>query len=248
MLISATTLLNQAWKIYKKRFKVFFGIITLSVIIPLLLVFFLMLGLSLLSLSAVLLNGLGFATIILSVALIFGSIVIQLWSQAALLCAIKDREENISIKESYRRGWNKIISYFWVSFLSGIIITGGIFLFFVPGLIFFIWFSLASFVFISENKKGWSALMASKEYVRGNWWGIFWRFLFIGTIAYLFLYSFNVLAIFTVVSVIDIKKIYFYIGYLLLAPMVTIYLFLIYENLKKINSTDSVVQEIEAKK
>ncbi len=174
------------------------------------------------------------------------SFVSQLWSQVALLYAIKDREENIGIKESYHRGWGKITSYFWISFLSGFIIAGGAFLFFVPGLILFIWFSLASFVLISENKKGWSALMASKGYVRGNWWQLFWRFLFIGTIIWLFFYLINVIS--GLVTVLDIGDILFCVGYLLLIPIVTIYLFLIYESLKKTRNDDSVYQELERKK
>ena len=245
-MLSAKILLDQAWEIYKKRFKVFLGIVILPVIVLPLFVFFLMLGAILLSSNSTFLNGLGLAVLILSAVLTLGGIIIQLWSQIALLYAIKDREENIGIKESYRRGWGKIISYFWVSFLSGIIITGGLFLFFVPGLIFFIWFSLASFVFISENKKGWSALLASKKYVRGNWLGVFWRFLCIAVISWLFFYLLTILASF--VAVPAIEKIYFYVGYVLLTPMVTIYSFLIYENLKKIHSGDSVVQAFEAKK
>ena len=70
-----------------------------------------------------------------------------------------------------------------------------------------------------------------------------WWFLFIGTIAYLFLYLFNALAVFT--DVLVIEKIYICIGYTLLTPMVTIYLFLIYENLKRINLTSSAVKNIE---
>ncbi|KKR53597.1 MAG: hypothetical protein UT90_C0006G0009 [Parcubacteria group bacterium GW2011_GWA1_40_21] len=246
LLINAKILLDQAWGIYKKRLRVFLGIMAFPIFASLLLTAFLLLDVSLLRAHSAFFNMLGLGILILSGFLTLGVIVIQLWSQIALLYAIKDREENIGIKESYRRGWSKIISYFWVSFLSGIIIAGGTFLFFVPGLIFFIWFSLASFVFISENKKGWAALAASKDYVKGNWRAVFWRFLFIGIIAYLFLYLFNALAVFTDTLVID--KIYIYIGYALLTPMVTIYSFLIYENLKKIHSSDLVVQSVELKK
>ena len=246
MLLSAKTLLDQAWEIYKKRLRVFIGIMVFPVFASLLLTAFFLLDASLLRVHSAFFNMIGLVILILSGFLTLAVIVIQLWSQIALLCAIKDREENIGVKESYRRGWGKIISYFWVSFLSGIIITGGLFLFFVPGLIFFIWFSLASFVFISENKKGWSALAASKKYVRGNWLGVFWRFLCIAVISWLFFYLLTILASF--VAVPAIEKIYFYVGYVLLTPMVTIYSFLIYENLKKIHSGDSVVQAFEAKK
>ncbi len=246
MLLNAKILLDQAWEIYKKRPRIFLEIMAFPVFASLLLSAFLTLGAGLLRLDSALFNGLGFGMLILAVILTLGLIIIQLWSQTALLHAIKDREENIGTKESYRRGWNKIVSYFWISFLSGLIISGGFFLFFVPGLIFLIWFSLASFTLISENKKGWPALLASKNYIRGNLWGVFWRFLFIGTLAYLFLYLLNVLASF--IAIPAIEEIYFYIGYMIMSPVVTIYLFLVYENLKKIRNDSSVYQEPEQKK
>lgn len=241
MLLNPKILLDQAWEIYKKRFIVFLGIMTLPIFVLLatvaifLTLAMVLLGFDSLSILALFVSPLGLG---LMLVLTLVSFVAQLWSQVALLHAIKDREENIGIKESYRRGWGKITSYFWISLLSGFIIAGGTFLFFVPGLIFFVWFSLASLVFISENKKGWSALMASKGYVRGNWWGVFWRFLFIGTIIWLFFYLLNVVS--GLVTVLDIGDILFCVGYLLMIPIVTTYLFLIYENLKKMRADNSV--------
>jgi len=243
MLLNAKILLDQAWEIYKKRPRVFLGIMTFPVFASLLLTAFSLLGASLLRLESAFFNALGLGMLMSSGVLTLGIIIIHLWSQTALLYAIKDREENIGIKESYRRGRNKIVSYFWISFLSGVVMAGGTLLFFVPGLVFFIWFSLASFVFISENKKGWSALMASKEYVKGNWRAVFWRFIFIGVISWLFFYLLTVLASFAAIS--GTVKI---IGYGLLTPMVTIYLFLIYENLKKLHLSGSEAQNIETKK
>ena len=57
------------------------------------------------------------------------SFVSQLWSQVALLYAIKDREENIGIKESYHRGWGKITSYFWISFYPDLLLPAELFSF-----------------------------------------------------------------------------------------------------------------------
>lgn len=249
MLLSPKILLDQAWEIYKKRFTVFLGIMALPIFVLLAIAaIFLTLAMILsafdsLSILALFVSPFGLG---LMLVLTLVSFVGHLWSQVALLHAIKDREENIGIKESYRRGWNKITSYFWISLLSGFIIAGGTFLFFFPGLIFFVWFSLASFVLISENKRGWQSLSASKGYVKGNWRGVFWRFLFIGTIIWLFFYLLNVISGF--ITVLDIGDILFSAGYLLLIPMVTTYLFLIYENLRKIKVDNSVHQETEQKK
>lgn len=245
LLLNSKILLEQTWGIYKKRFKVFFGIMIPPVIVSFALGLFIALGTILLHSNSAILGVLGIVVLTISAVLTLAGVVAQIWSHTALLYAIKDREENIGIKESYRRGWNKIISYFWISILSGFIISGGFLLFFVPGLIFLIWFSFASFVLIYEGKRGWSALMSSREYIRGNWWAVFWRFLFIGIIFWLFLYLLNILTGFGTVKAFE--RIYFYIGYVLSAPVVTIYLSLIYENLKA-SSADSSVQNSEVKK
>lgn len=246
LLSSPKILLNQTWEIYKKRFEIFLGIMILPVTVSFLLTYLIALGASLSHSSSGNFVILGVVMLAFGAILSLGGVVVQLWGHTALLYAIKDREEGIGIKESYRRGWNKIISYFWISFLSGLIILGGFFLFFVPGLVFLIWFSLASFVLIYEDKKGWQALMKSREYIKGNWWGVFWRFLFAGIIIWLFLFLFNIL--FSFVMAYDFEKMYFYIGYVLSAPVATIYLSLIYENLKKINPNGSVIQDLESKK
>lgn len=240
MLLNSTTLLNQAWEIYKKQFKIFSGIMIPPVIVYLLASLFSVSGISLLNSNSTILEIFGIIVLVLSLVLVLGGILIQLWSHTALLCAIKNRKEDIDIKESYKRGWNKIISYFWISFLSGLIISGGFILFFIPGLIFLIWFILAQFILIYEGKKGWSALMSSREYIKGNWWMVFWRFLFIGLIFGFFLCLLDLSAKFVVTNAF--KEIYFYIGYILSVPMVTIYLSLVYENLKA-NSGDSDIQK-----
>ena len=107
MLLSPKILLDQAWEIYKKRFMVFLGIMTLPVFVLLAIVaIFITLAMILLcfdsmSIFTLFLGpfGLGLMSVLTLV-----SFVSQLWSQVALLYAIKDREENIGIKESYHRG------------------------------------------------------------------------------------------------------------------------------------------------
>ncbi|OGZ24322.1 MAG: hypothetical protein A2896_01665 [Candidatus Nealsonbacteria bacterium RIFCSPLOWO2_01_FULL_43_32] len=100
-------------------------------------------------------------------------IIAGLWSQIALLCAIKEREQDIGIKEAFRMGWHKIISYYWVSILSTLLVLGAFLLFFVPGIILAIWFSLALYILIAEDKKGMNALSRSKQLVSGKWWTVF---------------------------------------------------------------------------
>jgi len=61
--------------------------------------------------------------------------------------------------------------YLWVFFLLNIIIAGGFFLFIIPGVLFSVWFSLALFVLIFEERRGFNALFRSKHLVSGKFWG-----------------------------------------------------------------------------
>lgn len=175
---------------------------------------------------------LGFGIIVF--VIIIPIIILQLWSQAALLFAIKDSEENIGVKESYRRGWKKIGSIFWVGLLSGIIVVGGYLLFVVPGIIFAVWFSLALYIVIAEGLGGMNAILKSKEYVRGYWWEVFWRFIFIGLV--IIGINIAVMLLGLVIPVLPNLLMIF------LTPLTVIYTFLVYKNLKAIKEAKGEVK------
>lgn len=172
-------------------------------------------------------------------------IIMQIWGQAAMLFAVKDSEENIGIKEAYRRGWHKIGSVFWVGLLSGIIVFGGYLLLVIPGIIFGVWFTFAVMIAVAENLGGMNAILKSKFYVSGYWWEVLWRLIFIsliiGGISFVFslpAWVINFIAGFTksdplslIGSVLNILS---GIVGIFLAPLTVIYTFLIYKNLKAI--------------
>ena len=249
-LVGPTKLLSNAWRLYKSRWKTFLGII----IVPILLMFFifaifavgtLVIGIlgSLIPQSAIgnmIIFAIGFISLLI---LFLTIIIIQFWSQAALIFAIKDSAENIGIKESYRRGWRKARSFFWVSILSGFIIMGGYIFFIIPGIIFSIWFCLALYIVIAEDLKGMNVLLKSREYIRNYWWPVLWRLLFINLFVYLIIAIF-VFFIFCIATLCGIKpdlnnfeamvNLPINIISFILAPLTVIYPFLIYNNLKKI--------------
>lgn len=216
----AMDLLGQAWAIYKQRVGVFLIIEILPVL---------------------LMTGFVFATkfflitdslllIIITAFLLFAIfIVAQTWMQTALIYAIKNREESIGVIESCKKGWHKIIPLWWTSLLSELIIMGGLMLFIVPGIIFAIWFSLTMFFVVAEDLKGMNALLKSREYVKGNWGKVLWRFLFIGGLAIL---AYLPTKIFDALHMTVVADISGFIVSLFLIPLVLIYSFLIYSNLK----------------
>jgi hypothetical protein len=96
------------------------------------------------------------------------------WGYGAFIHAVAD--ENLGFGAALKRSWQKVGSFIWVFLLVQIIIVGGFGLFFFPGILFAVWFSLALFVFAKEGVSGMSALLKSKEYVKGHFGGVFLRF------------------------------------------------------------------------
>ena len=233
-LSSAVTLLKDAWKIYKQKLKTFLGIMIITSLVTILFVAILFIPF-LLKLGTI---GIVIKIILLSISII-GIVITQLWGTIALIYTTVNHEQKIGIKEAFQKTQNKIISCLWVTFLSGFIIIGGIFLFFIPGILFSIWFSFVCYILIAENLNGMDALLKSKEYVKGKFWGVLWRLIFIGLfigLLYFFIFFLAGLLlgflqkndhnfIFNIISqIISIFT----------TPFLIIYSFLIYKNLKEL--------------
>ncbi|MCD6550028.1 hypothetical protein J7K24_00595 [bacterium] len=220
-------LLSQAWSLYKQRILTFAGIVALPALLSLLIIGLFVGGLLMVNPSPNLINFIVLIITFISVLLILG--IISLWSQLALVYAIKDSSEGIGIIESYRRAAQKLFSFIWMSIISGFIILGGFFLLVIPGILFAIWFSLAVFVLVMEDLKGMDALLKSKEYIKGRFRSVFLRFLYIGCVSFLFLlpvFFFESLDLPLLEDVVE------FIIALIVGPLSMIYYFLVYKNLR----------------
>ena len=215
----ASQLLKETFKIYRSRFWVFVGIM----IIPFLF------SLPFFGLAAILrFLEVPWLWLILVISGVLVLTVVSLWASVSLLHAVKEREEKIGIKESFAKGWHKILSYWWVSILVGLITTGGFLLFIIPGIIFSIWFSLALYVLVSEELKGMNALFRSKQLIKGYWREVFWRFLAVGIIVAVIIGPITIVA-----GKFNIPFVTQIIG-ALMAPFTMTFGFLIYEGLKEL--------------
>ncbi len=219
VLPSAKNIFYQALSIYKQKAGLFLGII----IIPIL-----FLKISLLLLKPISGNFKLLVSLLVPILLIV--FIAQMWAQISLVYAVST-EQKISITEAYRKGWSKLLSFFWISILIGVIVGIGFLLLIVPGIIFSVWFSLAVFILVNENIKGMNALLKSKEYVKGKVGAVLWRLSFVGIVSFL-LYLIPV--ILKTLKIPLGEEIGNFIVELFLIPFSVIYLFLIYNNLKDI--------------
>lgn len=236
-LLKASEILGQAWGLYQQRLVTFLGIMLLPMLV--------LCG----SVALVVGGAVFYRTNIfvsqsitevapflgLIAAVVLVNIVSQSWANVALLYAIKDSRENLGIIKAYSQAWNKIIPYWWVAFLGGIITLGGFIAFVIPGILFALWFSFASIVLVVEDLRGMDALRKSREYVTGRVWALLGRLLFVGVVAWIIsmvtslAFGFSRIPFSFVISPL--------ISGLFVLPFIRVYLFFVYENFKNLKQT-----------
>ncbi|MDF1581308.1 MAG: zinc-ribbon domain-containing protein [Desulfuromonadales bacterium] len=97
------------------------------------------------------------------------------WWLAAVMCAVVVDE--ITVTTALAGGRTYAWRYFWLMTLLGHMLVGGTLLFFIPGIVFYVWFFFAQYLLVAENVRGMDALLLSRAYVRGYGWGICGRLL-----------------------------------------------------------------------
>ena len=258
---SPMTLLSEAWQLYRLKWKIFLKILIVPILLLFLLFIVFSISIFIIGFLGYLLPGLILKNIIIFVIglvllifLFLIATIIQFWSQTALIHAIK--WSDIGVRESYRRGWYKVKSLFWVSILSCLVMLGGYIIFVIPGIIFSIWFILVAYVVVLEDSKGINAMLTSRELIRNYWWSVFWRILFISIFVFVIIVLPLIFSqIFSAVVpsfegglVEGIINFSVNIISLILAPFTAIYLFLIYSKLKKIKENSDLEESRKGRK
>lgn len=251
---NASTLLYEAWAHYKIRWSVFIRIQLIAfvaVVVPAVLVVVVGILLTPLPLSGLLFG-------LLLFGLMVGVFTVVIWSILAFYFAIKDEGEQIGAKEAFRRSKSKLFPFMWVSFISSWVVLGGFFLLLIPGILFAVWFSLALWVLLQENERGMNALLKSKEYVRGRFWGVTWRIVFLQLIYLLFwaVTNFAPFLVFWLIGMpspaIDIaanviSTIFSLIFYVVWTPVSVFYVYLLYQDAKRVRGEFAFVPSTKQK-
>ncbi len=159
-------MLGQAWRQYKVHAALFTSIIFIPLVVSLLV------SLVQEGWGAVVP---GSAVFILSIV----SAIVSLLGQIALFTAVSDPSQ-ATFASSYSAGMKRFFPYLWLMIISVITLLGLTMLFVIPGILFSVWFAMGMFVFIVEDERGMNALLKSKAYVAGHWWGVLWRLIFVG--------------------------------------------------------------------
>lgn len=168
---SITQLFKESGRIYRLKYKTLIGIVGLPallwVLFEVLMQFLIYDQNIIMSYATSLVYGV--LIIIITLFLLMGFLLME----PSLIYSLKD---NTGINESYNRALKILGSFMWVAFLNFIIVVIGSLLI-IPGILFAVWYSLAFFVLIFEEKKGFDALSRSKYLVQGNTISVLARYL-----------------------------------------------------------------------
>lgn len=167
-------------------------------------------------------------------------IYLQSWVSLGMINAlIKNTEKlNLGIGATLSEVKPRIVPYFLTTLLNGLIVFGGFLLFFIPGVILSIYFSLYIYVFLKEDKVGLRALLTSREYLRGYAGIVFIYMLIVWGILYAL--SFIPQYILGQMDVPFLGTIYNLIFSFIMTPLGILFSIKLYDELKRIKGTVEV--------
>ncbi len=242
-------LLNKAWKVYRLKLKSLLGIELISALAAIAIIAILLIGIALFAALAAVV-GKSFTVVVIILGIILALLAIgalfylSFWSQVTLLynaCA----EEPIGAIESYKKTRNRIGGFAWIAVFSGLISLCGFFLFVIPGIIFSIWFSFAAIIFLFENERGMNALLKSREYVRGKWWGVMFRLWALAGLFVLLSWLFSAFG--AGLKAVNAPQIFMFLSdfiqsvtSFILAPLQTVFLYYVFKDLKNLKKDSAL--------
>lgn len=137
---------------------------------------FLYIGLAFFAVSVLSVLNPGFALLALAVQL--AATVISIWCGLRLLLALLrlvDGKPVGDLKAEAALAWPLLLPLVVVGLLQGLVVLGGFVLLIIPGIYLAILLGYAQIIFVDQGVRGWQALAASRDLVRGRWWAVFWR-------------------------------------------------------------------------
>jgi len=123
--------------------------------------------------------------VLLVIGIIIGIVgtVVSVVMQPAMIDAIHRLAHEpgviLTVGTQYKTGFRYFWSVLFLIILACLIFFGSGLLFLIPALVIGIYISLYIFVRVLDDKKGFSAFTESYSLVKGRWWGVFGRMLFL---------------------------------------------------------------------
>lgn len=239
-LLKPHELLSMAWALYKSRF----WLLTAAVILMAIPVYAVSAGL-----AALLVRFIWEANVLVVLLLVGGIIgmaILGTWQSLAILYLIDGIKSGTGLREAYGKARGKIFRYWWLIGLMGLITYGAFIPLVIPGVILSVAFTYSVFILLLEDKGGLTALLRSREYVKGRWMAVAGRQFYPSLI--IIAVEIPLLILIVVVSggnkqIIDLMQTIITLIMTPLPVLMIIYTYLIYKNLKALHpETETVVK------
>ncbi|MFA6197969.1 MAG: hypothetical protein WC734_02305 [Patescibacteria group bacterium] len=232
-LMGVIDLVKASWNLFIKRWQTYFGIMAFQILASAAIFILMLVG----GLTTLFTSGIGSSavnnesfdiggSILLFAICLIAILAISLFSYLGYIAMyhVVRSDSEVGVKQAYSFAWLKFGSFLWVYILTMLVVMGGMMLLYVPGIIASIAISFSLIVLLTEDTKGYSALVRSWQYVYGHWWAVFWRFLAFGFLLGLAGGVLGAISMGILSSLISI----------IVAPIMAAYTYLLFMNLKSL--------------
>ncbi len=246
-LSSVSVLWHKSAEMYKANFWKMIGMVTLPFLGILVLVAILMLY-GFLSSSLTLMHSIEILPIIniifgfLGILILIGIIYLGIITKAGIYILTKEADKNLSLKQAFGEAKKFAVGVFLINMLSGIFVILWSLLFIIPGIIAALCYSLATWSYLCEGFTGTKTLKRSKELIKGYWWAVFGRFFAVFGTYYVLIITIS--SFFEEESLaLTIFSILVQITVIIITPLLVIYSYLIYLDLRKIKGESEIKEK-----
>jgi len=102
----------------------------------------------------------------------FAANLLVLCTLARIQAGLREARLLDEVVAIYRRATHLLLSFFWVAALQLLATVVGFVLLVIPGFLAFIWLYFAQYALVFDNQRGWSALLHSRELMRGRFFKV----------------------------------------------------------------------------
>jgi hypothetical protein len=156
-----------------------------------------------------------------------------IWFQVSVIYLVKNRNSGMAAQEAKDLAKPLIVKYFGTNVLVGIYTMLWTFLLIIPGIIYWVRYSLAEYIVVDKNISGNAAIELSKKYVSGIWWEVMFSLLGLLAVNFLVYFPLNIISSLgegasAVGNILSIA------ANLVLIPYGAIYMWLMFEKIKSL--------------
>jgi len=179
--------------------------------------------------------------------------IIGLIANLGLIYLLTREDAPTDVPGTYKTVISGILSLIWIAILINLVNIGGFILFVIPGLILSLLTSFSLYLYFAEGEKGIRALAKSWFYVKGYWWAIFGRALFIGFSIFIVTIALSIIFIgldqtfnssYGMQNPVSTMQIILYVvNSLFLYPFFILYFYFIYKGARSVKNTDDFASD-----